>query len=65
MRRGELAGERTLFICTHDLNEARALTERVAVLNRGNLVRVGATEDVLDADDLLELFRDPPASDTT
>jgi ABC-2 type transport system ATP-binding protein len=51
-----LRGERTLLLCTHDLGEARALTERVAVLNRGRLVAVGATGEVL-AGDPLALFR--------
>jgi ABC-2 type transport system ATP-binding protein len=51
-----LRGERTLLLCTHDLPEARMLTERVAVLNRGRLVTVGATEQTL-AGDALALFR--------
>ena len=51
-----LRGERTLLLCTHDLAEARALTERVAVLSRGRLVTVGATHEVL-AGDPLALFR--------
>jgi len=51
-----LRGERTLLLCTHDLGEARALTERVAVLNHGRLVAVGATSEVL-AGDPLALFR--------
>jgi len=52
-----LRGERTLVICTHDLAEARELTERVAVLHRGRLVALGATESVLGAGDPLALFR--------
>jgi ABC-2 type transport system ATP-binding protein len=51
-----LRGERTLLLCTHDLPEARMLTERLAVLNRGRLVTVGATEQTL-AGDALALFR--------
>jgi ABC-2 type transport system ATP-binding protein len=51
-----LRGERTLLLCTHDLDEARALCERVAVLNRGRLVALGATSEVL-AGDPLALFR--------
>jgi ABC-2 type transport system ATP-binding protein len=51
-----LRGERTLLLCTHDLPEARMLTERVAVLNRGRLVTVGSTEETL-AGDALALFR--------
>jgi ABC-2 type transport system ATP-binding protein len=52
-----LRGERTLVLCTHDLAEARFLTERVAVLHRGRLVALGATEEVLGAGDPLALFR--------
>jgi len=52
-----LRGRRTLLICTHDLGEARELTDRVAVLFRGRLVRLGATEEVLGEDDPLALFR--------
>ncbi len=52
-----LRGHRTVVLCTHDLSEARALTTRVAVLNRGHLVTVGPTEQVLGGDDPLTLFR--------
>src|SRR5262245_6564795 len=52
-----LRGERTLIVCTHDLAEARELTERVAVLQRGRLVALGATANVLGAGDPLALFR--------
>jgi ABC-2 type transport system ATP-binding protein len=52
-----LRGERTLVLCTHDLAEARELTERVAVLQHGRLVALGATAEVLGAGDPLALFR--------
>jgi ABC-2 type transport system ATP-binding protein len=52
-----LRGERTLILCTHDLGEARELTERVAVLHRGRLVASGPTADVLSGEDPLALFR--------
>ena len=51
-----LRGERTLLLCTHDLAEARQLTERAAVLARGRLVAVGATHELL-AGDPLAMFR--------
>jgi ABC-2 type transport system ATP-binding protein len=52
-----LRGERTLLLCTHDLAEARALSDRVAVLARGRLVAVGASAEVLGGPDPLALFR--------
>jgi len=53
----DLRGRCTLIVCTHDLSEARALTDRVAVLNRGHLVALGGSEAVLDVEDPLALFR--------
>ncbi|MGH0032836.1 MAG: ABC transporter ATP-binding protein [Myxococcota bacterium] len=52
-----LAGERTVILCTHDLEEARRLTSRVAILSRGRLLRTGPTEEVLGDRDTLSLFR--------
>ena len=51
-----LRGERTVVLCTHDLEEARALTHRVAVLNAGKLIATGETEDVLGSSEALSLF---------
>jgi ABC-2 type transport system ATP-binding protein len=56
------AGARTLLLCTHDLAEARALTQRVAVLAAGRLVACGPTEEVLGGADPLALFRAAPES---
>ena len=52
-----LQGERTVVLCTHDLDEARRLTSRVAVLGEGKLLREGPTEEVLETGDPLSLFR--------
>jgi gliding motility-associated transport system ATP-binding protein len=52
-----LRGERTLLLCTHDLAEARSLTDRAAVLSRGRLVAVGASAELLGGPDALGLFR--------
>ncbi len=52
-----LRGERTVVLCTHDLDEARRLTSRVAVLATGQLLREGPTAEVLDGGDPLRLFR--------
>ncbi len=52
-----LGGQRTILLCTHDLAEARSLTQRVAVLNRGRVTAVGATEEILGGEKPLSLFR--------
>lgn len=56
MLRG-LRGERTVILCTHDLDEAKSLASRVAVLNEGRIVAVGPSDAVLGRADALELFR--------
>jgi ABC-2 type transport system ATP-binding protein len=56
MLRG-LQGDRTVLLCTHDLEEAQQLTSNVAVLDAGRLMAQGATEDVLGTEDPLALFR--------
>ncbi|HVN40237.1 MAG TPA: ABC transporter ATP-binding protein [Myxococcota bacterium] len=53
----DLAGARTVLLCTHDLAEARRLATRVAVLRAGRLVAEGPTGEVLGRGDPLELFR--------
>ena len=52
-----MRGQRTVILCTHDLSEARALCNRVAVLSQGRLVAIGPTEEVLGQGDPLALFR--------
>ncbi len=52
-----LHGNHTLILCTHDLTEARELTERAAVLHKGRLVTEGPTQKVLGGNDPLALFR--------
>ena len=49
--------ERTLILCTHDLDEARALTERAGVLDAGRLVAECPTGEVLDRQNAPSLFR--------
>jgi ABC-2 type transport system ATP-binding protein len=53
--------ERTLILCTHDLDEARALTDRAGVLKAGRLIAEGPTAEVLDRPDVLSLFETGPA----
>ena len=55
----ELQGNRTVLLCTHNFEEARRLTSNVAVLAAGRLVAHGSTDEVLDHDERLELFRQP------
>jgi ABC-2 type transport system ATP-binding protein len=59
-----LRGRQTLLLCTHDLAEARALTQRVAILFEGKLVALGATQDILTDGPCLDWFRGSPATDT-
>ncbi len=59
-----LRGERTVVLCTHDLEEARALTSRVAVLNAGKLIAAGDTQSVLGSGDSLDLFESSGALQT-
>ncbi|MDE0887394.1 MAG: ABC transporter ATP-binding protein [Myxococcota bacterium] len=51
-----LAGRCTLLLCTHDLDEARRLTSRSAVLRRGALVALGETAALLGGANPLALF---------
>jgi len=59
-----LRGERTVILCTHHLEEARALTSRVAVLRQGRRVALGPPEEVLGGEDPLGLFRAAPTGET-
>ena len=58
---GGLRGERTLLLCTHDLEEARLLAGRVGVLDAGRLVAEGAAPELLGREDALALFRSAAA----
>ncbi len=42
-------GERTVFLCTHNLTEAQRLCDRVCVLERGRLVAMGAPRELAEA----------------
>ncbi|MFY9801180.1 MAG: ABC transporter ATP-binding protein, partial [Methanoregula sp.] len=46
----ELASDRgkTIFLCTHNLNEAQYLCSRVAMLNRGRVLAQGSIRDLTD-----------------
>lgn len=40
------SGGRTVFLCTHNLNEAESLCTRVALINAGNLLAIGSIADL-------------------
>jgi ABC-2 type transport system ATP-binding protein len=42
-------GGRTVFLCTHNLDEAQRLCDRVAVLNQGRLLAVGTMAELAQA----------------
>jgi ABC-2 type transport system ATP-binding protein len=52
-----IAAEQTLILCTHDLDEARALTDRTGVLDAGRLVAEGPTREILDRQNAPSLFQ--------
>lgn len=52
-----LRGQHSLLLCTHDLDEARALTDRVAILYQGKLAALGPTHEILAEERSLDLFR--------
>ena len=52
-----LQGECTVLLCTHDLSEARALTQHLVILARGRQAAFGPTTEVLSTADPLDLFR--------
>lgn len=58
----DMRGERTVLVCTHDLDEARALTSRVAILRKGRRVAEGPTEQVLSGADAFAWFREAQPS---
>lgn len=59
------AGARTLLLCTHDLDEARRLTTRCAVLSGGRVVASGPTGEILPAGADLDLFRGREAQEAS
>ncbi len=59
---GALRGERTVLVCTHDVQEARALASRVAVLSAGRLAACGPAAELLDDATLPQLLRQPAPS---
>jgi len=56
-----LGGEHTVILCTHQLPEAEACCDRVALLDRGRLVQICSKEE-LSAGSLEPLFLESTAS---
>jgi ABC-2 type transport system ATP-binding protein len=46
---------KTIFLSSHLLSEVELICDRVAVLNRGRLVRLGRTSDLLQSEQKLEI----------
>ena len=46
----------TMVVCTHDLNVAASLCERVVMLREGRVIAAGATADVLTAEAVHSLY---------
>ena len=51
-----LGGRHTLVLCTHQLREAEACCDRVALLDRGRLVRTFLADELQSAGSLEDLF---------
>jgi ABC-2 type transport system ATP-binding protein len=51
-----LAGHHTVVLCTHQLGEAEACCDRVALLDRGRLVQIASAEEIRAGGDLEALF---------
>lgn len=43
----DLRDKQNLIICTHDLDEAHTLTQRLAVIDQGRIIKSGDTQDIL------------------
>jgi len=41
-------GNRTIFLCTHNLHEAQSLCDRVAMLNKGKFLAIGSIHDLTE-----------------
>jgi len=41
--------KKTIFFCSHILADVEMLCDRVAILNKGNLIKLGAVQDLLDS----------------
>jgi ABC-2 type transport system ATP-binding protein len=51
-----LGGRHTVLLCTHQLREAEACCSRVALLDRGELLRIASADEIASGKSLEELF---------
>jgi ABC-2 type transport system ATP-binding protein len=59
IREVRVSHDATILLCTHDLDEAEALAERVGILDRGRLLALEPAPDLMrryDAETLEEAF---------
>jgi ABC-2 type transport system ATP-binding protein len=40
------SSSRALIVCSHNLNEAEALSDRIAIIRKGKIVAMGSSEDL-------------------
>ena len=51
-----LGGAHTVLLCTHQLREAEAICDRVALLDRGRVVQIATAEEIREDHSLEQLF---------
>ncbi len=59
----ELRGSHTVLVCTHQLSEAEAICDRVALLDRGRLVRIASANEIRAGASLESLFLEATRAD--
>ena len=63
----KLKGEKTIILCTHYMDEADSLCDRVAILNQGKIMDMGTPEDLkskIHGDIILQVKVDKPNGNT-
>ena len=52
-----LANEKMLIVIEHDINFALNITDRVAVLNHGQLVTIGTPEEIRNSAEIQKIYK--------
>ena len=63
----KLKGEKTIILCTHYMDEADSLCDRVAILNQGQILDIGTPEDLkskIHGDIILQVKVETPDDNT-